>query len=420
MVSLQKVGRYYLLTVVCLSVALSVALSVVVFYALLGQVHSGPYSVTTSILQQTVPFKVFCSENLDYSALAQVLSKELMVRRVYFDPRKRNGYANTTVFLMEAKGTSINFKRFHGCRVGHSFSDRFRFRTPVNYKWVQTHKHTTSTLALIDCYNVPRVENGDLASLYYNTSTGVVVEVLSQKPLFVPEPRAALNPPTVTAVVCVGMIRTGEHPPSHHGMLYHWLRYQKTIGVDHVHMIIEDSFVRYGGLRHEVILQAAMEGYLSIDYWPNWLNYTEVYNSQKLAYQDCLYRFQGIYDYIVYADSDDFFVPLKKSKSIKDYLRTWCSGTSGTCCFSWHEFYPDCGWNASFIGEDGNFTAAMTYKKIVKMRQAKSAHQLKALVDAGTHYAMILLKGYRQAIVPAREAYFAHLRFGRLPKGGCK
>jgi len=101
-------------------------------------------------------------------------------------------------------------------------------------------------------------------------------------------------------------------------------------------------------------------------------------------------------------------------------LRTWCSGTSGTCRFSWHEFYPDCGWNASFIGDDGNFTAAMTYKKIVKMVPTKSAHQLKALVDAGTHYAVILLKGYRQASVPAKEAYFAHIRFGRLPKGGCK
>ena len=82
-------------------------------------------------------------------------------------------------------------------------------------------------------------------------------------------------------------------------------------------MIVDKNFVRAGGLDNEVIQQAVVEGYLSTDYWPNWLNSMEVYSSQKLAYQDCLYCFQGAYDYIIYADSHDFFVPVKKSKSIK-------------------------------------------------------------------------------------------------------
>ena len=328
-----------LISLLCLSVAL--------FYALQGRVHSAAYLVTKSSLVQNVTFKVWCRESLDSSVPAQVLSKELVVRRVYFDPRKRNGYANTTVFLLEAKGTTLSGKRFHGCRVGHSFSDRFHYRSPLNYKWVQRFKYATSTLALIDCFNIPRVENGDSAALYYNTSTGIVVEIHSQKPLFVPEHRTA---PAVTAVVCVGMIRAGAHSPSEHGMLYHWLRYQKVIGVDHVHMIAEDNFVRSGGLENDVIRQAIREGYLSIDFWPNWLNTTEVYNSQKLAYEDCLYRFQGVYDYVIYADSDDFFVPVKKSRSIKHFLVTWCSGKHGTCKFRWHQFYPDCGWNSNLIG----------------------------------------------------------------------
>ena len=51
----------------------------------------------------------------------------------------------------------------------------------------------------------------------------LAVEISSLKPLFSPEPRSAHKPPSDTVVMCVGMIRSGEHSPSEHGMLYHWL-----------------------------------------------------------------------------------------------------------------------------------------------------------------------------------------------------
>ena len=123
----------------------------------------------------------------------------------------------------------------------------FHFRTPLNYQWVREHKNATSTLAIIECHNIPVVKDGDSASLYYNNSAGVVVEIQSQRALFVPKPKAVVD--DVSAVVCVGMIREGAQSPSRYGMLYHWLHYQKAIGVDHVHMAVEDSFVRAGGLK---------------------------------------------------------------------------------------------------------------------------------------------------------------------------
>ena len=365
----------------------------------------------------TEPTKGWCQ---DYSnAPAQVLSKELIIRRVFFDRRRRGGHSNSTVFLVEAKGLKLGSQNFAGCRVGLYTSNKFLFRPAVSYKFVQNQKDSTSSLALVDCYDIRAVRNGDSASLYFRSHNGRKVEVQSLKPLFVPEPRATLDPPAVTSVVCVGMIRTGAHSPSEHGMLYHWLRYQKEIGVDHVHMAVEDSFVQAGGLQHEVIQQAVRDGYLSIDFWPFWLNPTEVYNSQKLAYQDCLYRFQGIYDYIIYADSDDFFVPVKKSKTIEDYLQKWCADETATCQFKWIQFFPDCGWDPKSIGTDGNFTASVTYKPSGVRSVHKSAHQMAAVVDAGTHSANILLDGYVQAEVPVGEAYFAHVRFGWPPIDGC-
>ena len=371
---------------------------------------------------RTEPFEVWpqCQEYHEDSVTpAQVLSKELVVRRVVFDPRRRDGYPNATVFIMEAKGMTLSEKHFTGCQVGHFLSDRYHFRKPLNYEWVQRNRHATSTLALIDCYDIPTVENGNLAYLYYNSSARIVVKIQSQKPVFVPEPRAGVDSSTATAVVCVGApIYAAEHSAAEYGMLYHWLRYQKVIGVDHVHMYVDDSFVRAGDLQNEVIQQAIREGFLSIDFWPKWLNNTEVFNTQKIAYQDCLHRFQGVYDYAIYVDSDDFFVPLK-SKSVKDYLVKWCSGNFGSCQFKWWQFFPDCGWDPNSIGSDGNFTAAITYKHIWRRDEPKSAHQLRALLDAGTHSVRALVHGYKKIDVPSNDAYFAHIRFGWLPKNGC-
>jgi len=83
---------------------------------------------------RTEPFEVRpqCQEYYDVTP-ALVLSKELVVRRVVFDPRRRDGYPNATVFIMEAKGMTLSEKHFTGCQVGHFLSDRCHFRKPLNY-----------------------------------------------------------------------------------------------------------------------------------------------------------------------------------------------------------------------------------------------------------------------------------------------
>lgn len=370
------------------------------------------------------PEKVLCRDKFDDSALpVQVLSRELVVHRVYFDRRTRGGYCNSTVFLVETKETRITelqSKYFVGCRVGAYVSDEVLFRTAVSDKFLQKLKRATSMLVLIECYDIRAVENGVSASLFYNSPTGLVEEAESLTPLFVPNPRPAKKSLAATAVVCVGMVRTLAHPPDEHEVLYHWLRYQKAIGVDHVHMAVQDNFLRSGGLKNKVIQRAIREGYLSIDFWTSWVTSNEMSDiSQSLVHQDCLYRFQGIYDYIIFTESDDFFVPVKRSKSIKHYLQKWCSHEIATCQFKWMRFFPDCGWDPKSIGRDGNFTHSITYKKTMKESVPKYAHQLKALVKAGTDLTNVIMDGYIERQVPMSEAYFARVRFGYLPDKKC-
>ena len=131
---------------------------------------------------------------------------------------------------------------------------------------------------------------------------GTKSEVKSQQNLVVP--KQLEHPPKLSVLTCLSTVRLAEMPPTDDGMLYQWLRYQKTIGVDHVHMVAEDTFVTEGGLEHPIIRDALKENFLSIDFWPRWFNTTEIfYSSQHTACNACLYQFMGVYDYIIIADS---------------------------------------------------------------------------------------------------------------------
>ena len=407
------IGRCRRITLLCLCAVVSVVLWHLIPNRQRFEIRAATQHVVAMpyVPDWSTSLRLRCRDQLDDSVATQVLSREVIVRRVYFDPRPRDGYHNTTVFLLETKGSHLPKERFSGCRVGQYTSKEINLHTL---------KRNYGTLTLVHCYNVPGVRNGDSAFLFYNISTHLTVEVSSLKPMFLPEPRSAHKPPSATVVMCVGMIRSGEHSPSDHGMLYHWLRYHKVVGVDHVHMFTQNNFVMDGGLQNEVVKQALREGYLSIDFWPKWLNFNEVEgvkNSQMLAYQDCLNRFRGVYDYAVYADSDDFFVPVKKNKSIKYYLKTWCSGTTSTCKFTWRRYFPSCGWNPDFIEPNGNVTGAVTYKRTRDEGMPKSAHQLRAILRVGVHNPKAVRKGYTAPHhIPPQEAYFAHIRFG---KGKC-
>ena len=290
-----------------------------------------------------------------------ILSKKLVVRRAYFDSRHRDEHSNAVVFVLEAK-RSVNARSFSGCRVGSVVSTKFRFRILKQHDWAITYMHVSKNIALIDCYNIHNVKDGDPAFLKLTHSA---VEVQSRQNLVVPHHITNLNQSLPTVVTCIATLYMGKHSPTSNDMLCQWVIYQRTIGVDHVHMIAEDTFMSAGALNKGLFRKHAVkEGYVTVDFWPSWFNDTErFYFSQHLAYNDCLYRFQGVYDYVLYADYDDFFVPVGSHKSIKSYLKAWCSGKTASCNFYWRQFYPDCGWSPETVGTDGNLTATVKYQR---------------------------------------------------------
>ena len=235
------------------------------------------------------------------STSLDALSKSILVRRAYYDTRKIYGHKNSVVFMVDLK-RSLWSEVFVGCRVGPAASSRVHFRQSRAYKrFAIDKKHVTKNVAIVYCFDIDSVTEGDAAFLrlsHHKVGSKVLnmTEVRSQRNVIVPQPSKDFSTFRPSVVSCVATLYLGGIPPYEDGVLYQWLCYQKTIGVDHVHMIAEDTFAASGGFKQPIIQNALKENFLSIDIWPRWFNTTEIYHSsQHLASNDCVYKFQGVY-----------------------------------------------------------------------------------------------------------------------------
>ena len=387
-----------------LLVGICITVVVVLFYTL--------YPIT---LMKLKPVPSHCIPRLS--------SKDIIFRSAYFDSRPRHGHTNASVFILEVKKTVLG--SIVGCKVGENVAKHFKVRLCDNNRFHHhSRPHLTHDQVMMDCYDLPG-QNGSRAFVMYKVNTSVwlgmevpgnysskVISVESERPLFIPwSSGPKVDTPeqehVLKVAVCAGVLY--DNPP----LLSDWLRYQRAIGVLHVHIVAEESF-RMGGGQNEYFRQAMSEGFVTLAVWHPWLNECEtLYHSQMLAYEDCVYRLQGTYDYILMIDVDDFFVPLVIGQpNLSYYARNWCH--QGSCIFQWIEFYPDCGLKSN-MSEDGNITSLLLSSVHRKRIEGKSLHRLSAIVDAGIHRAAVLMAGYQKTRIPRDKAYVAHIRKGRVP-----
>ena len=342
--------------------------------------------------------------------------KHVIVRSVIYDPRPRDGFINSSVFMVEfRRHMGENQKLVVACGIGEAVSTRLRVRVLKNLFWVhRAFPWYTHDMAMIDCFGLPETPTGSRAFLWYRLEDGGDVHcVESEHPYFIPIQRKPSERTNPTIVVCLALVR---HVPP---FLREFLRYYKYLGVDHVYMVAEDSIVRDGTLQSDQFVQEAVrEGFLSYTFWNMWFNVHEIHSySYHLGHEDCLYRFQGTYDYAFIVDFDDHFIPLTPHQNSLDYyIRHYCR--QGTCCFQWREYYPKCGVDWTRLGPHGNVTNTLLSTASKLMDVPKCIHRVSALTDIGTHRPMHFLKGYSRVGVPPEVAYVSHVRVGREPPNG--
>ena len=357
----------------------------------------------------------------------------MIVRSVYFDDRARNGHNNVSMFLVAANTTIYDNKWIIGCGVGDKdaveFKVRFTIEDYLMHSMLRSKHPFPYEEFIVECYDLP-VVNGSQAYVMYKTAHNSPVYVVeSEKPLFIPAPRITPSGEhNISVITCTKVHDKGIT------WLPEFVRYQKTIGVDHVHVNILDTFIKDGGLKAHLmdsnLAQAVKEGYVSFSVWTDWYNQKEIYLwSEILRKLDCIYRFRGTYDYAFSLDTDDFFVPQIPGKTnVKDYILKWCYGNStGSCSFKWKFYYPGaCGLKDEPI-EDGNVTRLVRSYAHKPIDNTKAVHKTSVLLDASFHDATCkraphacLMPGYKVNLIPYHIAYFAHLRMHSRPPTHCK
>ena len=374
-------------------------------------------------------------------------SEQVILRAVYYDPRQRDGFKDVSVFLVEIEKNLLERKKdgIVACGINGDTNGgatkSLNVRIITNLDWVHHNfPELSHDMAMIDCYGLPKSESGAQAYLWYRvTDGGDLYRVESEQPYHVPTaqsiadkivstsntPRKTVTKSSTTSeivtrgkvVVCMAVL-TGTPP-----YLREFIRYYKYLGADHIYMVADESIVQTGALESDEFIQKELsEGFISFSFWHKWLTNKEVfYYSQMLAYQNCIYRFQGAYEYAFLVDSDDHFIPLVPQKKKLDYyIETYCN--VGACTFKWREYFPDCGQDWSRLGPHGNITNTLLSNRSIEFEYytGKTIYRLSGALDAGIHSPKRLRKGYKCRDVPPNVAYMAHVRKHRSPPGGRK
>ena len=345
-------------------------------------------------------------------------SKELFIRVVHFDDRPRDGHHNISVFLVVALKFITDNNLIVGCQVDHHVAEDFEVKligeTPL---WRAFYNHINHEELMVYCYDLPASSDSRGYIRYNSTVNATTTKIAaSERPVKFPAPRI---PPTsaegkkynLTVVACAKIFNS---PP----WLGEWITYQKTIGVDHIHLDAEDTFQKYGYIKDPTLQKAIKSGYVSVEIWKEYLNGNELwYHNQGLIYEDCGYRFRNTYDYIVTVDTDDFFTPRVPGEGkLHYYIDKYCRAkTTGSCKFKWIEFFPDhYGFNNLTIS-NGNVTRRLSNFSHYVQGNPKSLHRTNVLIDTATHYAFKMVSGYKIQQVSPNVAYFAHIRKKKKP-----
>ena len=346
------------------------------------------------------------------------MSKDLIVFSAHFDDRPRGNHRNITVILIGASKRVFELNMITGCGVGiinaSQFHVRYVYEDHLMHKWLGKNKYTYEQL-VVECYDLP-VTPGDRAFVTYKANPTKELAIQTVKPVVIPEPRIIPKGRyNFSVVVC-----TKAHTRSV-TWLPEFLRYQKALGVDHVHLTILDEFIKDEGLHNYLsndsfFLKHVKDNYISVQVWKEWYADKEWYvHGTILMYLDCLYRYRGTYDFVSLMDSDDFFTVRVPGMTYKDVIEKYCVNEGiGSCHFNWLFYYPGICGLRNKVGEDGNVTAALVpHRPVDEQSRLKSIHNSAAVVDSSFHDATCkecLLKGYKLVHIPKHIAYVAHNR----------
>ena len=355
---------------------------------------------------------------------------QILPRAAFFDSRNRGSHSNTIVVLAHMNKSMLTKPVCNNmviaCKVGDYVITSLEVKSLRINGWIhKAHPECTHDDTLILCYDIPTSAIGELnnsvVSVVYinpeNRSEHIAVE--SEHSLFIPKNKRTSQSST-TVMACTTVFGT----PPHFGA---WIRYQKTLGVDLVHVNAHESFLSSSSSNDSDFLEYLQNGFVILSVWKEYLPPgASFYHSQALYYQYCLYRYLGVHDYCVCADTDDFLVPIDDSdfsvhNLVKKIFRPkFLQFPAGSCSLEWIRYVePVDGFDPPEKSiRSGNLTHYLdTSYGEHDGKRTKTIYKVSAMLQYGIHgpsAEFLPYQHFRQRSIRRNEGYMAHIKKTRL------
>ena len=362
-------------------------------------------------MSNSIPATNIDTVDINYNLTGANTNRSVYVvpRRAYLDNRIVDGKPrNTVVIIAEVHfgaEDSIVACLLDGRRsvavnviVEHSFTG-----------WVKSHhRECTHRLVVIECKGYPEhtTANGSSTGLIYmKKGENLYSRVITERPLLIKNKAPSSTPARGKGSIFTCCTLFGR-PERFHD----WLRYQKTLGVDFVHLNVDVSFASKALANYPFLNESIHNGFVEMDIWNDIAGRRMFYHGQITKYQDCVYRYIGEFEFGIFLDTDDFFNPLLPDhKDIHYYLSAeFANPHAGSICFPWRHM------RCSLVEElhrtlvNGNLTSILGGNEMELSVTAKCAHRLSAALFVKIHDVERYLPGYHQIKSHENLAYVAH------------
>ena len=316
----------------------------------------------------------------------------------------RTAYANGMhiIILTEVSQIVLEQDLIMSCQINGQFSSYLEVVPDRLMNWIQTHKKGyTHFFAIIYCFGFQSelIQSNKRVNVIYRTvkngsNLSVDTEYVLEK---------LQTPKANSIVVCATMY-------GHPARFDEWLRYQKAIGVDMVHVSAQLSFLLMME-QYPFLTESLNNKFVKVQVWKEYLKENEIfYHSQSLVYQDCVMQYRHSFEYAMMIDYDDFFIPLVSQQvNIHYYLNLFFSANIASVGLPWIQYHCK-PLNYTFL-DDGNITRILSGNDQRKRLESKSIHRLDAVEIVSIHKAYKVKSGFTiDKIRDVNVAYFAHIR----------
>ena len=331
----------------------------------------------------------------------------IVPRRVYFDNRVYKGKARNVVLIL-AQVHDDAVEKIVACELNGFYTKSISIIQEDTY-WVRLRRPGYTHCAIVvECKGLPSesIVNGTFPKLVYKKDEEKYYSlVVSELPLILKSFKSTPAKGKGSIVVCTTMF-------GHPAKFDHWLKYQKTVGVDGVHLNTDRSFIDSATMVYPFLNESLNNGFVQVDVWNDIIDGRAFYHGQVAKYQDCILRHINVFEYVLIYDADDYFNPrIPDQKDIHYYFDQYFSESStATVLLPWRQMTCSPVSKKLETLQDGNLTSILSGYDYSYRADAKCAHRVSGLMFVAVHSQLRFLPGYWRVRGNADQAYVAHNR----------